>query len=62
VTIISLKHNAEKLSQKILAELWKRKVVNGIVLILPTYASNTEGDNDTRNRIESTVKEVPSLG
>jgi hypothetical protein len=62
VTNISFKHNAEKLSQKILAELWKRKVINGIVLVPLIYSSNTEDDNDSRNRTDSAVSEVPSLG
>jgi hypothetical protein len=59
---ISFKHNAEKLSQKILAELWKRNIVNGIVLIPLTYTSNTEDGIGSRNRADGAVMEVPALG
>jgi hypothetical protein len=62
VTNISFKHNAEKLSQKILAELWKRKVINGIVLIPLTRASISEVSMGIRKEADGPVMDVPALG
>jgi hypothetical protein len=62
VTNISFKHNAEKLSQKILAELWKRKVINGIVLIPLTHASNSEVSLGIRKEADGPVVEGEELG
>jgi hypothetical protein len=61
VTNISLNLNAEKLSQKILAELWKRNVINGIVLIALTHASNN-GDITIIRQKYGSVTEVTELG
>jgi hypothetical protein len=42
VTNISFSYNTEKLSKKILVELWKRKVINRIVVIPLKYASQSK--------------------
>jgi hypothetical protein len=53
--------NAEELSQRIIEELWKRKILNVIVVIPLTYATLSDAVTDSRNRAESLVIEFPSL-
>jgi hypothetical protein len=57
-----LKYNAEKLSQRILVELWKRKVFNSIVVIALTNTSQSEDATGTRTRADGLVMEAPVLG
>jgi hypothetical protein len=59
---MSLKCNAEKLSRRILAELWKRKIVNGIVLIPLTYTSHPEDAKGIGNNSDGFATKVPALG
>jgi hypothetical protein len=59
---ISFKYNAEKLSQKILVELWRRKVLNNIVLIPLTNTSHSEVAAGSRSRAHGLVTEAPALG
>jgi hypothetical protein len=62
VTNTSFSYNAEKLSKRILVELWKRKIVNGIVVIPLTHASKSESSRVSTNRADGSVTDVPSLG
>ncbi|PNF33397.1 hypothetical protein B7P43_G04166 [Cryptotermes secundus] len=59
---ISFKYNAEKLSQRILVELWKRKILNAIVLTPLTNTSQSQVATGTRRRPDGLVMEVPALG
>ncbi|PNF33395.1 hypothetical protein B7P43_G04164 [Cryptotermes secundus] len=59
---ISFKYNAEKLSQRILVELWKRKILNAIVLIPLTNTSQSQDATGTRRRSDGLIMEVPALG
>jgi hypothetical protein len=59
---ICFKYNAEELSHRILVELWKRKVLNAIVLIPLTNRSLSEDTTGTRTRADGIVMEVPALG
>jgi hypothetical protein len=64
VTVMKIcsEYNAEKLSQRILVELWNWKVVNSIILIPLTYASQSEAARGSRTRDEGLVMEAPALG
>ncbi|PNF33402.1 hypothetical protein B7P43_G04163 [Cryptotermes secundus] len=59
---ISFKYNAVEVSQRILVELWKRKILNAIVLIPLTHTSQSEDATDTRKRPDGHIMEVPALG
>jgi hypothetical protein len=62
VMSVSFKYNAEELSQRILVELWKRKVLNSIVLIPLTNTSQSEVAADTRTRADGLEMDAPLLG
>jgi hypothetical protein len=64
VTVMNIcfKYNAEELSQRILVELWKRKILNAIVLIPLTNTSPSEGATGNRTRTDGLVIQVPTLG
>ncbi|PNF33401.1 hypothetical protein B7P43_G04162 [Cryptotermes secundus] len=59
---ISFKYNAEEVSQRILVELWKRKIHNAIVLIPLTNTSQSQDATGTRRRPDGHIMEVPALG
>jgi hypothetical protein len=59
---ISFKYNAEKLARRILVELWKRKVLNSIVVIPLTNTSQSENAAGTRTRADGLVMDAPALG
>jgi hypothetical protein len=59
---ICFKYNAKKISQRILVEIWKRKILNGIVLIPLTNTSLSEDATGTRARTDGLVKQVAALG
>jgi hypothetical protein len=54
--------NHEKLSERILAELWKRKILNSIVLIPLKNTSQSEDVTGIRSRADGLVMEAPALG
>jgi hypothetical protein len=64
VTVMNIcfKYNAEELSQRILIELWKRKVLNSIVLIPLKNNSQSEDAAGTRTRAHGLVMDAPALG
>jgi hypothetical protein len=59
---ICFKYNDEELSQRILVQLWKRKILNVIVLIPLTNTSLSEEATGTRTRHDGQVMEVRALG
>ncbi|PNF33396.1 hypothetical protein B7P43_G04165 [Cryptotermes secundus] len=59
---ISFKYNAEELSQRLLVQLWERKILNAIVLIPLTNTSQSQVATGTRRRPDGLVMEVSALG
>jgi hypothetical protein len=56
------KYNTEILSQRIQVELWKRKVLNSIVLTAITNNSQSVDDAGTGTMADGLVMEAPALG
>jgi hypothetical protein len=59
---IGFKYNAEELAKRILAELWKRKVLNAIALIPLTNTSQSNGATGRRTSADVLEMEASALG